>query len=187
MARQVALGRKAVLGLGQARLVAGPVHEIGRILAVVNGELRVESDARRIFAQQARANGVESAGVLGRRRRRGLGRQTAGEQALDPADQFGRRAARESRQHDALRIGAGEDQRRHPMGEHRRLAGAGAGDDEQRRKPFRRADPMLDREALLGVKLDRGRLANQGERHARNATTFRALFARASTVRGRLA
>ena len=79
-------------------------------------------------------------------------------------------------------IGAGEDERRDPVGEHRRLARARAGDDEQRPGPLGLADPVLDRELLLGVELDGGRRANQGERHGPNATMFRALFARRWTA-----
>ena len=155
-----------------------PVHEVGRILAVVDGELRIEAETRRVFAQEPRADGMERARIGGRGGGRSFGRQAAGEEPLDPPAELGRGAAREGRQHDALRIGAGEDERRHPMGEHRRLARARAGDDEQRPGTVGLADPVLDRELLLGVELDDRHRANQGERHEANATMFRALFAR---------
>ena len=149
-----------------------PVHQIGRILAVVDGELRIEAETRRVFAQEPRADGVERAGIGGRGGGRGFGRQAAGEEPLDPPAELRRGAAREGREHDALRIGAGEDERRHPMGEHRRLARARAGDDEQRPGPFGLADPVLDRELLLGVEFDHRRRANQGERHGATQPCF---------------
>ena len=150
----------------------GPVHQVGRILAVVDGELRLEPDPRGVFAQEPGPDGVERAGVFGRGGGRGLRRQAAGEQALDPADQLGRGAAGEGRQHDPLRIGAAEDQRRDPVREHRRLARARPGDDQQRGKPVGRADPVLDRALLLGVERDGRGGANQGERHASTETRF---------------
>src|SRR5580698_8147786 len=79
------LGGKALFRVAQAGLMTRPVHEVGRILAVVDGELRVEPEARRIFAQEPRADGVEGSRI-GRRRRGGrLWRETAGEQAFDAA------------------------------------------------------------------------------------------------------
>ena len=152
--------------------MARPVHQVGRILAIVDGELRIEAEPRRVFAQQPRADGVERSGISRRRRGGRLGRKSAGEQPLDAPVKLGRRAAREGRQHDALRIGAGEDERRDPMGEHRRLARARAGDDQQRPGAVGGADPVLDRELLLGVELDGGICANQGERHGATQPRF---------------
>ena len=83
-----------------------PVHEVGRILAVVDGELRIEAEPRRIFAQELRADGVERARVGRRRGGRGLGREAPGEQPLDAPGKLRRRAARKCREHDALRIGS---------------------------------------------------------------------------------
>ena len=57
-----ALGRETVLGARQIELVAHQVHQVGRVLAVVDGERAVEPDALGIFAQQPRADGVERAG-----------------------------------------------------------------------------------------------------------------------------
>ena len=61
---------------------------------------------------------------------------------------------------------------RDPMGERVGLAGAGAGDDQQRRRAARFADPVLDRAPLRLVQLDGGFFANQGERHGPDATSF---------------
>ena len=62
MARQVPLGREALFGLGEAEIVADQVHQVGGILAVVDGEGGIEPDALGVFAQQPRADGVEGAG-----------------------------------------------------------------------------------------------------------------------------
>ncbi len=172
------LGGEPLVPVGKPRLVPRPVHQIRRILAVVNGELRIEAEARRILAQEPRADGVEGARIGRRRRRRGLRRKTARQQPLHPPAELRRRATRERRQHDALRIGAGEDQRRDPMREHRRLARPRPRDDEQRPGTRWIADPVLDRELLRRIELDDGRGANQGKRHGREATMFRTLFAR---------
>ena len=159
------LGREALRCLGQACFVAGPVHEIGRVFAVVDGELGIEADSERVFPQEAGADGVEGAGVIRHGGLRGLGCEAARDQPLDAADEFGRRPAGKGREHDPLRIGARKDERGDPVREHRRLAGARARDDEQRRRASGIADPMLDREPLLEIELDRGVLANQGDGH----------------------
>ena len=46
----------------QTELVAHQVHQVGGVLAVVDGEGAVEPDALGVFAQQPRADGVERAG-----------------------------------------------------------------------------------------------------------------------------
>ena len=116
--------------------MTNPVHEIRRVLAVVDGELRRKAETRRVFAQEARADGVKSARICRRRGRRRLGGEAAREEPLDPPDQLRGGPPGESREHDPLGIGAGEDQRRHPMGEHRRLARARPRNDEQRSRTF---------------------------------------------------
>ena len=135
--------------------MARPIHEIGRVLAVVDGELRIEPDALCIFAQQARADGVEGARPGGDGGRGGFGRKTARDDPLDAPVELGCGSAREGREHDALGIGAGEDERRDPMRKHRRLARPCPRDHEQRPRAQRIADPVLDG----------GICANQGERH----------------------
>ena len=44
------LGRETQLHIANAHFMARPVHEVGGILAVMDGELRVEAEAGRIFA-----------------------------------------------------------------------------------------------------------------------------------------
>ena len=53
---------KRLSGLREAELVPDEVHQVGGILAVVDGEGRVEADLLGIFAQQPRADAVEGAG-----------------------------------------------------------------------------------------------------------------------------
>src|ERR1700677_672212 len=97
---------EALLQIADAEFMARPVHEVGRILAIMDGELRIEAEARRVFAQEARADSVKRSRI-GRRRRSGsLRRETAGQQAFDTTAKLRRRAARKGGEHDALRIGA---------------------------------------------------------------------------------
>ena len=160
------LGREALLLLRQAGLVAAERHQVGRILAVVDGEGGIEADARRVFAQQPRADRMEGAAVARRRRRGGLGGEAAGEDALDAAVELGRGAAREGRQHDALGVDAGKHEMGEAMGERRRLADPRAGDHQQRLLA------MLDRQPLRVVQRV-GRVgANRGERHGARGTRF---------------
>ena len=160
------LGREALLLLRQAGFVAAQRHQVGRILAIVDGEGGVEADARRVFAQQPRADRMEGAAVARRRRRGGLGREAAGEDALDAAVELGGGAAREGRQHDALGVDAGEHEMGEAMGERRRLADARAGDHQQR------LFAMLDRQPLRIVQRV-GRVGtNRGEGHRARGTRF---------------
>ena len=71
--------------------------------------------------------------------------------ALDALGHLRCGAAREGHQQDAARIGAVDDQMRDAVGQRVGLAGAGAGDDQQR--PGDAAVAMLDGQALLGIEL----------------------------------
>ncbi len=95
-------------------------------------KLRLQPDALGVFAQDPRADGVERAGVGRRRGGGGLGAEIAPQQPLDAAVQLRRRAAGEGGEHDALGIGALQHEMGDAMGERVGLAGARAGDDEQR-------------------------------------------------------
>ena len=109
------------------------VEQVGRILAVVNGEGTIETDLQRIFAQQPGADGVESAGPGERiAHRRHAWPHDIGRHALDPARHLGGCAARERQQHDPAGVDAVDDEMRDPMRQRVGLAGAGAGDDQQR-------------------------------------------------------
>ena len=134
--------------------MAHEIHQIGGILAVVDGEGRREPDRLGVFAQEPRADGVERAGPAhGVGRRGAVRRHEGGDDPLDPPRHLRRRAARERQQHDAARIGPLRDQPRHPMRQGRRLARAGAGDDEQRPRLRERQPAMLGGAALLRIEL----------------------------------
>ncbi|MET4760274.1 hypothetical protein ABH970_000646 [Bradyrhizobium ottawaense] len=149
-----ALGGEAALGLRQAALVPDQVHQVGGILAVVDGEGGIDADPFGIFAEQTRADAMEGAGPAERiAHDRGvvLAQHLAGD-ALDPAGHFGRRAAGERHQQDAARIGAGDDQMRDAMGQRVGLAGAGAGNHQQGSAHGRAiGHAMLDGAALLRI------------------------------------
>ena len=65
--------------------------------------------------------------------------------SLDASVELGCGSAREGREHNALRIRAGKDQRRDPVREHRGLPRACAGNDKKRRRAAGLTEPMLDR------------------------------------------
>ena len=81
-------------------------------------------------------------------RRRRLPCAARREDRLDAAQHLGGGAAREREQQDAPRVGAALDEVGDAVHERGRLAGAGAGDDEQR------SVAVLGGGELLGVELD---------------------------------
>ena len=85
--------------------------------------------------------------------------------SLDASVELGCGSAREGREHDALGIGPGKDQRRDPVREHRRFPRARAGDDKERRRAARLIEPVLDSPLMLRVELDGCVGANQCEGH----------------------
>ena len=130
----------------EAEARAGDVHEVLRVAAVHDREVRLHADVARVDAEQAGGDGVEgaapdalggAAGLVAARR----------EHRLDPAQHLGGGAAREREQQDAPRVRAALDEVGDAVHERRRLAGAGAGDDEQR--PV----AVLGGGELLGVEL----------------------------------
>ena len=149
------LGGEALLGVRQAKLVADEVHQVRRILAVVDGEGRVEPDRAGIFAQQPRPDAMERAGP-GKRRRHARRRQRTPDDPLDAAGHLVGRAAREGHQQDAAGIGAVDHQMRDAMRQRIGLARAGAGDNEQRASRCS-AHPMGRRPPLVGVERIEGR------------------------------
>ena len=166
-----ALGRKTLLGPREAKLVADEVHEVGGILAIMNGEGRADPDPLGIFAQQPRADAVEGPGP-GQRRARG-GRAEARHRSDDPLDtprHFRRRPAREGHQQDATRVGAVDDQIGDAMRKGVGLAGARAGDDEQRRALLALPRGIGRREPLVRVQR-----VEPGGVHAANQTRGRVL------------
>ena len=139
--------REARAASAEAQTRARDVDEILAVAAVHDGEVRLHADVARVDAQQAGGTGVEraapdalggAAGAVAARR----------ERRLDPAQHLGGGAAREREQQDAPRVCPALDEVRDAVHERRRLAGAGAGDDEQR------AVAVLRGGELLGVEVD---------------------------------
>ena len=133
MARHVAFSGKALRLLREPELVAHEVHEVGGVLAVVDGEGGLEPDRGGVHPQQPRADGVEGAGPADGVAGAGLRlAERGGDDALDAALHLGRGPAGEGQQQDAAGIGAVDDQVGDAVGERVGLARAGAGDDQQR-------------------------------------------------------
>ena len=88
----------------------------------------------------------------------------SGDARLDPVPEGRRAAAAEGQHQDAFRIDAGGDPRRDRLDQHRRLAGAGTADDQQRAVGVR-GDVVVQR---VGAQAGHGRwaTANQTVRRA---------------------
>ena len=112
----------------------------------------IDADVERVFAKQPRADGVKGARP-GERigHHTGPGSENPRGDPLDAALHLGGGAPREREQHDAARIDARHDQVGDAIGERVGLAGARAGNDEQRRNVVESAAAMLDRAALLRI------------------------------------
>ena len=105
-------------------------------------EGRVESDLRRVFAQQARADGMKGAGPGERvAPAAGVAALEICRDPLDAARHLGCRAARKGQQHNAPRIGAVGDEVGDPVRQRVGLARTRAGDDQQRSMPRRSPTP----------------------------------------------
>ena len=130
-----ALRGKAALCRREAELVPDEVHQVGRVLAVMDREGGIEADLRRIVAQEPGADAMERAGPG-----QGVGHHAcalahdlAGD-PLDPARHLGGGPAGEGQQKDAAWIGAVDDQMGHAVRERIGLARSRSGDDQQRRR-----------------------------------------------------
>ena len=100
----------------------GQPHLVGR---VVDREVRLVAETRRLPAQDPAAGGVEGEDPDRAR--------DAAEQVLEPLAHLPRRLVRERDRQDLVRLhAAGGDQVRDAVGQHARLARARAGDHEQR-------------------------------------------------------
>ena len=131
------LAREALHRLREAEPVTHDVHQVRGVAAVEHAEAGIETEPRRVFADQAVADRVERAGprqaqVVGDAGRRiRLGRERLGHDFLRASGHFERGAAREREQQHALRRHAGEQQARDAVRERAGLARARPGDDEQ--------------------------------------------------------
>ena len=131
------------------------MHEVLGVAAVHDREVGLHADVPRVDAEQAGGGGVEGAAPDALRRAAGAVAARR-EDRLDPAQHLGGGAARERQQQDAARVGAARDEVGDALHERGRLAGAGAGDDEQR------SVAVLGGGELLGVELDEHEKSSSG-------------------------
>src|SRR5581483_7928198 len=92
------------------QLVPHQVHEVGRVLAVVDGEARIEADRVRMHPEQPGADGVEGAGPNEPAATPGASlAERGGDDALGAALHLGGGAPGEGEEQDAARVGTVDD------------------------------------------------------------------------------
>ena len=147
--------------LERSKIVADQIHQVCRILAVMNGEGRIQPDFEGVVAQEPGADRMERAGPCQAfRQDRRVGAHDFRGDALDAPGHFRRRSARKGHQQDTARVGAIDNQMRDAMRQRVGLAGSSPGDDQQRS-----GDPgvaMHHRPPLLGV--EPGEVVRRGDR-----------------------
>ena len=193
MSRQVDFCGKRVPLRPSAERRAGDVHEVLGVAAVEDREVRLQADVARVDAQQARGDGVEGAApdALAAARRvpaeaPPLPRGRLGQQRVDAPQHLGGGAAREREQQDAPRVGAAGDEVRDAVHQRGGLAGAGAGDDEQRPVAVRGGGELLGIEVVEhGRTPVRYRRAHRITRRGRMRTDVRRGHSGNSTVYAR--
>ena len=159
------------------------VHQIGRILAVVDGEGGIEPDLVGIFAQKPGADTMERAGP-GQRvgHDPGAAAHDLSRDALNAPGHFGGGATRKGHQQYPAGIGTVDDQMGDPVCQGVGLSGTRAGDDEERRTrcgvllPY----PMLDGSSLFaveGLEISNGHRWQIGLQHSCHSITILVLFA----------
>src|SRR5262249_23202958 len=123
----------ALVGLRETEMVTEQIHQLSRILAIMNGEVTVKSDLVRIFAQQSAADRMEcprpGQGINHQSR---LFRQDLRGDPLNPADHLLRRSPGKGEEHDATRINAPNNEMGHTVGERLCLSRTCPCIDEQR-------------------------------------------------------
>src|SRR5215470_12814882 len=125
------------------------VHQIGRVLTVVNSKGAAQSDLFGVVAQQSRRDTVK-----GSRPQERAGRicYCRGEDALHTLRHLGSRAPRKGHEQYSARISTVNDQMGDAVGDGVRLARSSAGDDEQRTRGIASRDhAMLSSTPLLRV------------------------------------
>ena len=123
-----ALARKAPLLLAQAGFGAHGIDQVGRVLAVEQGETRIQPHHLGVLAQQAVGHGVEGPGPGQGSFEIALPRR----QSRRPTGHLDRSSAGEGEQEDAPRIHPASHERRHPMRQGLGLARPGPSNDQQR-------------------------------------------------------
>ena len=141
----------------------GEVHQVGRVLPVVDGELRIEAELDGVFPEQPCADSVKGARP-GKpvRHDPGLVAKRLRADPLDPLSHFGSGAAGEGHQENSPWIGPGNHELRYTMGECVGFPGARAGDDQQRPADaaIGQTDPVQDRGPLIVVQFFQMRCAH---------------------------
>src|SRR5690242_19903416 len=124
---------KSFVGFREIEIMTEQIHQISRILAVMNGEITIQADLIRVFAQQSAADRVEcprpSQGINHQSR---LFRQDLRGDPLNPADHLLRRSAGKGEEHDPTRIDTPNNQMGDAVGERLRLSRTCPCIDEQR-------------------------------------------------------
>ena len=130
------------------------VHQIGRVLAVVDGEGGIKSDPIGIFAQEPGPDTMERTCPS---QRIGHGPGAVADDlprdALNAPGHFGGGATRKGHQQYSTGIGTVDDQMSDPVSQRVGLSGTRAGDDEERRTRCGAflAHTMLDSSSLFAV------------------------------------
>src|SRR6516225_3734035 len=164
------------------------VHQIGRVLAVMDGESGIKSDPIGIFAQKPGADTMKRA-CPGQRIGHGPGAvaDDLPRDALNAPGHFGGGATRKGHQQYSTGIGTVDDQMSDPVSQSVGLSRTCAGDDEERRSRCGvvLTHTMLDSSSLFAVeafKISNGHWWQIGQRRSRNSTTFLVLFANGSVT-----
>ena len=99
------------------------VHQVGRVLAIVDGEGRIETDLIGVVAKESCTDAVEGAGP-GQRIGQGASiiAQDLASDPLDPAGHLGGGAAGERHQQDTARVSTIDDEVGDPMRQGVRLS-----------------------------------------------------------------
>lgn len=131
--------------------MADEVHQVRGILAVMDGELRIEAEFDGIFTQNSRSDAVERAGPgKGIGEDAGLISERLCANALHAFAHLGSRPPGKRHQEDTPWIGTGNNKMSDAMGARVGLARSGTGDDQQRAggSAIWQADAMDDCGAL---------------------------------------
>jgi hypothetical protein len=129
------------------------IYQVRRVLAIMDCESRVDADLVGIFAKQPGADSMKSARPTERvSHDAGIGAESFASDPLDPFRHLERSASRERHQQDPARVSAADDEVGNTVSKCIRLAGPGAGNDEQRSSDVAvGANAVLDRSALLRI------------------------------------
>ena len=113
--------------------MAREIHQVGRILAIMDGECGIESDPPGIFAQESRADAMEGTGPAeSAADQPGMTWRYLAGDALDTSRHLVGGTPREGQQQDAVGIGAVRQQMGDTVSQGIGFSGAGSGNNQQR-------------------------------------------------------